>query len=111
VDPITVAKGADDFTKSVATVVFIATKGHSSDDTALKFSPTSPTRTHARQLLNTWQSKGFEDLKQSVLHAVLLARAHEVAVGTHTCVYVCQWVRRVLTQGASRGECFVGNFF
>jgi hypothetical protein len=45
----------------------------SSSITVQKFSPTLPTRTHAHQLLNTWESKGFEDLKQVVLHAVLLA--------------------------------------
>jgi hypothetical protein len=48
---ITVATGADDFTALVATVIFIAI--HSSDGTILKFSPTSSTRTHAHQLLNT----------------------------------------------------------
>jgi hypothetical protein len=60
---ITVATGADDFTEPVATVILIATKGHNNDDMVLKFSPTSHTRTHARQLLNTRQSKGFEYLK------------------------------------------------
>jgi hypothetical protein len=49
---ITVAMGADDFIESIATVIFIATKGHNSDNMILKFSPTSPTRTHAQQLLN-----------------------------------------------------------
>jgi hypothetical protein len=53
------------FTKPVAIVIFIATKGHSSDGTILKFSPTSPTRTHAHRLLNTWQSKVFKDHKHS----------------------------------------------
>jgi hypothetical protein len=33
-------------------------------------------RTHAHQFLNTQQSKSFKDLKQFVLHAVLLARGH-----------------------------------
>jgi hypothetical protein len=51
-DSITVATGMNDFTEPVATVIFIATKGHSSDDTILKFSPTLPNRTHAHQLLN-----------------------------------------------------------
>jgi hypothetical protein len=96
VGPITVATAMDDFTEHVATLIFTATKGHSSDDTVLKFSPTSAIRTHVHQLLNTWQSKGFEDLKQYVLHAVLLAQAHRVAVGTHTCAYVFQRARRVL---------------
>jgi hypothetical protein len=49
---ITIAMGADDFTAPVATVIFIATKGHNSDDTVLKFSPTLPIRTYAHQLLN-----------------------------------------------------------
>jgi hypothetical protein len=39
----------------------------------LMFSPTSPTRTDAHQLLNKWQSEGFKDQKQHVLHVVLLA--------------------------------------
>jgi hypothetical protein len=92
-------------------LIFNATKGHSMDIMVLKFGPTSLTRTHAHQLLNTRQTKGFNDLKQFVLHAVLLARAHRVAVGTHMCVYVCQRACRVLAQGASHGECSVGNFF
>jgi hypothetical protein len=31
----------------------------------------------------------------------------------HICerMFVCQWARRVLAQGASRGECSVGNLF
>jgi hypothetical protein len=103
--------GMDDFTKLVATVIFIATKGHNNNNTVLKFSPTSPTRTHAHQLLNIRQSKGFKDLKQSVLQAVLLARARKVAVGTHMCMYVFQWARRVLAQGASHGGRSVGNLF
>jgi hypothetical protein len=96
VGPITVATGADAFTEHVATVIFIATKGHSSDDTVLKFSPTLPTRTHAHQLLNTRQSKVFKDLKHSVPHTVLLAWARRVAISTHTCAYVC------VTTGMSR---------
>jgi hypothetical protein len=43
--PITIATGADDFTAPVAIVILIA--NHNSDGTVLKFSPTSPTRTHA----------------------------------------------------------------
>jgi hypothetical protein len=50
---MTIATGVDDFTVPVATVIFIATKGHSSDNTVLKFSPTSSIRTHDHQLLNT----------------------------------------------------------
>jgi hypothetical protein len=72
----------------VATVIFVA--NHSSDYTVLKFSPTLPTRTHPHQLLNTRQYKGFKDLKHCVLPAMLLARGHRVAIGTHTCAYVCQ---------------------
>jgi hypothetical protein len=109
--PITVAVGADDFTEPIATVIFIATKGHSRNGMILKFSPTSPTRTYAHQLLNTRRSKGFEDLKQYVLHVVLLARARRVAVGTHTCAYVCQRACCVLAQGASCGDYSVGNLF
>jgi hypothetical protein len=109
--PITVATSVDDFTELVATVIFTATKCHNSDDTVLKFSPTSPTRTHAHQVLDTWQSKGFEDLKQSVLHIVFLAWARRVAVGTQMCAYVFQRAHHVLVQGASRGECSVGNLF
>jgi hypothetical protein len=60
---ITVATGIDDFTAPVATMIFIATKGHSSDDMVFKFSPTSPTRTHAHQLLNIRHSEGIEDQK------------------------------------------------
>jgi hypothetical protein len=69
---ITIATCTDDFTAHVATMIFNATKGHNSDGTVLKFSPISPSRTHAHQILNTRESKGFEDLKQYVLHAVLL---------------------------------------
>jgi hypothetical protein len=79
----------DDFTEPIATVIFIATKGHSSNDIVLKFSPASPTKNHAHQLLNTRQTKVFEDLKHSVLHTVLLAQARMVAVGTNMCVYIC----------------------
>jgi hypothetical protein len=50
---ITLASGVNDFIVFVATVIFIATKGHSSNDTILKFSLTLPTRTHVHQLLNT----------------------------------------------------------
>jgi hypothetical protein len=46
-----------------------------------------------------------------VLHVVLLARARGVAIGTHTCAYVCQWARHILAHGASCGECSVGNLF
>jgi hypothetical protein len=53
----------------------------------------------------------FKDLKQSMFHVVLLAWARKVAVGTHTCEYVCQWAHRVLAQGASHGECSLGNLF
>jgi hypothetical protein len=101
----------NDFTEPIATMIFIAIKGHNSDGTVLKFSLTSPTRTHAHQLLNTRQSKAFEDLKQSMFHIVLLAGARRVAVGTHTRTYVCQWAHYMLAQGASHGECSVGNLF
>jgi hypothetical protein len=47
----------------------VATKGHNNNGTVLKFSPTSPIRTHAHQLLNIRQSEGFKDRKQLVLDA------------------------------------------
>jgi hypothetical protein len=53
---------------SVISPGIVATKGHNNDDTVLKFSPTSPNRTHTHQLLNIRQSEGFEYRKQHVLH-------------------------------------------
>jgi hypothetical protein len=68
------------------------------------FSPTSPIRTHAHQLLNTQQSMGFEDFKQLVLYIVLHDPVHYVAIGAHMCMYVCQWACRVLAHEARHGE-------
>jgi hypothetical protein len=79
--------GADDFTTPVATVIFIATKGHNSDDTILTFSSTSLTRTHAHQLLNIRHLEGFEDRKQPMLHVA------PPALHT-TCVQTGMGVRR-----------------
>jgi hypothetical protein len=75
---IIVATGADDFTMPISIVNPAAMAQ------ILKFSPTSPTRTHAHHLLNTRQSRYYQDLKQYVLHEVLLARARKVPIGTHT---------------------------
>jgi hypothetical protein len=74
-----------------------------------KFSPTSPIRTHAHQLLNTRQSKGFEDFKELVLHAILHDHVCCMATGAHTCAYFCQWARHVLTHEARHGELSVDN--
>jgi hypothetical protein len=68
------------------------------------FSPSSPTRGGAHQLLNPRQSKSFKDIRQLVLRTVLLALGPHSATGTHTCTYVFQWVPHVLAQGASREE-------
>jgi hypothetical protein len=59
-----------------------------------KFSSTSSIRTHAHQLLNTGQSKGFEDFKQLVLHAVL----HDLICCSLACA-----PRRVLAHEARHG--------
>jgi hypothetical protein len=108
---ITIEMGVDDFTAPVATMIFIAAKGHSSDDTVLMFSPTSTTRTHAHQLLNTRQLRALMISNSQCNTWCFLHRAHEVAVGTHTCAYVCQRARHVLAQGASHRECSVDNLF
>jgi hypothetical protein len=62
--------GADDYTVPVATAILIV--NHSSNGMVLKFSPTSPTRTHAHQLVNTRQSK------------------RSMIVSTNTCMHVCR---------------------
>jgi hypothetical protein len=53
-----------------------------------KFSPTSHTRSIAHQLLNPQRSIGFDDVRQLVLHAVLLAPAPQ-DTHWHTYVRVC----------------------
>jgi hypothetical protein len=64
----------------------VASKGHNSD---LLISPTSPTRTHAHQLLNICKSEGFKDQKQLVLHTVLLASGTHCA-RWHKWAHLCQ---------------------
>jgi hypothetical protein len=78
---VLVPMSADDFTVPVDTVIFIAS--HNSDDTILKFSPTSPTRTHAHQLLNIRHTEGFDDRKQLMHHAAPPA-LHAACVQTGT---------------------------
>jgi hypothetical protein len=53
-----------------------------------KFSPTSPTRGGAHQLLNPRQSKCFKDVTQLVLHVVLLAPGMQ-SDHWHTYIHVC----------------------
>jgi hypothetical protein len=68
------------------------------------FSPTSPARGSAHQLLNPQQPKCFKDVRQLVLHTVLLALGPHVVIGTHVCTYVCQQACYVLAQGESHEE-------
>jgi hypothetical protein len=79
--------------------------------TIYKFSPTSPARSNAHQILNPRQSMGFEDVKHLVLHAVLLASG---PLGDHWNKYVricCNVHRCMLAQGASHREYWVYILF
>jgi hypothetical protein len=96
---------ATDFTTPVATI-------NPADDTVLKFSPTSPTRTDDHHLLHKWQSRYYQDLQQYVLHEVLLAPG---SLGAHWNTYICVCVPtgmpRPGARRASRVVFSVGNLF
>jgi hypothetical protein len=53
-----------------------------------KFSPTSPTRGGAHQLLNPRQYKCFKDVRQLVLHVMLLTLGPQID-HLHTYVRIC----------------------